>query len=596
MGDAVSRAGQWGKRTEPESGFAQLQVMSEATAQTQRTSMLPVLRSGSADVPESMLTRLTPEIGAQIFQWLDVSSRAALASCSAHLASTMRQCRRMQAGSLLHGGRLSEQASASWQASDRWLYQRVAKLAPEQGWQPAPAEFRTFDAREREALEAVGREAGSRFMHVNGLRCYQPVINGIAKVPGWQSLSLCYLRMNARQGLTELADALVPGDGGMRRELSLRIFGCEEAVAVRFPDDLCSQGLDLVELYLDQVIDPADLLPAFRSERTLQSLEILVESSVEDAAQVIEVIGKFFPDLRYFRLVSYQPFGISNHAWREFLTHHPKLEVLDINHLQLDRSEAPLDFLPLKVSELILSDFHLADPDSKLATWIRDNRHLDSLEIELADLSMTDVNPAAAQVRNRLLQSMATNASLSALKLKGDAWMSFIDENDPCDSFLSLLDAIISHPTLKTLQIPMPGVRGLENLWGGVALLHEHLLMDKLLALESLQPELRLTLGEFEMQPIECKVLVLGSHQPLVQALSGWSKLERLPRTGEALVFMVTMSVWGDGAFKRFIRFCALPADRQQRYLLDLARQGSLVEGSQRIIRIDPDDGDKFDA
>lgn len=595
MGDAVSRAGQWGKRAEPESGFTQVQVIPEASKQTQLTSTLPVLRSGGADVPDSMLTQLALEIGAQIFQWLDVSSRVALASCSVHLASTMRQCRRMQAGSLLHGGKLSEQASASWQASDRWLYQRVAKLAPEQGWQPAPAELRTFDAREREALEAVGREAGSRFMHVNGLRCYQPVINGIAKVPGWQSLSLCYLRMNARQGLTELAGALVPGDGGMRRELSLRIFGCEEAVVFRFPDDLRSQGLDLVELYLDQVIDPADLLPGFRNERTLQSLEILVESSVEDAAQVIEVIGKFFPDLRYFRLVSYQPFGISPHAWREFVIHHPKLEVLDINHLQLDRSEVPLDFQPLRLSEFILTDFHLADPDSRLATWIRDNRYLDSLEIELDESVILNANSDEAQVRNRLLQSIATNASLSALKLKGDAWMSFIDENDPCDSFLSLLDAIISHPTLKTLQIPMPGVRGLQDLLNGVPLLHERLLMDKLLALESLQPELRLTLGEFEMQPIQYKSLVLGSDQPTIQRLSGWSKLERLPRPGEALVLMVTMSVWGDGAFRRFIRFCALPADRQQRYLLDLARQGSLVEGSVRVIRIDPDESDKFD-
>lgn len=581
MADATGKAGQWGKRDKPDTGFEDVgrNAADISESRLQMRSEEPMDRTPGLDT-------LSLEIHAELFHWLDARARACVALCSTHLSRCARLVRRIEAGTLLDRGQTRPQAWEQRCLSEGWLQDKSAEVARARGWQHFPIDFRDFNAGEYLTLEALGIEAGARFMHINGLRCHQPLLDGIVKASGWQSLSACYSRRELQQGLNALAKALAPGDPAMRRELSLRVFDCEEKFAIDFPIRLNAQCLDLVELYLDQVIDPADLLPCFSAEHRLQSLEILVEASVPDAAQVVVTIGRNFPELRYFRLVSYQPFGIAPHVLSDFFSHHPKLNVLDLNHVHFGLTDVALDFSLLNVNELILNDFHLADPDRAFEAWIARTSQLEKLEIELHKSALTNGDPAEEQVRNRLLDAMASNAALTELRLKGEAWVSGGDDLPPCDSFLSLMDSILSHPTLDVLQIPVSDIRGTEDLLNGALRLVDSQLLDKLTALESLQPKLKLTLGEFEMETIRFKTSINGSDQRLMQSLQGWSKVSRMPGTEEVLEFKVTIPVWGDGAFRRFMKFCSLAPDRQQRYLIGLAKRGNLVEGSLKIVRL----------
>ncbi len=581
MADAASKAAGWGKRGRPDTGF-------DASSRNPADAGRPPLAMRAAEFIDRSpaMETLSLELHAELFQWLDARARACVARCSAQLARRVRLVRRIEAGTLLEGGQTRAHALEGRHASDRWLYDRAAKVAQTRGWQNFSIDFRDFDAGELVALEALGFEAGHRFTHINGQRCHQPVLDGIAKASGWQSLSASYSRKQLQQGLNSIAGALVPGDPELRRELSLCVFDCEERIAIDVPAGLRAHGLDLVELYLDQVIDPADLLPCFKDEGKLQSLEILVEPSVIDVAQVIEVIGRNFRELCYFRLVGYRPFGFAPHAWSTFLSSHSKLESLDLNHVHFGLHEYPLDLSLLKVKALVLDDFHLADPGRKLEAWIRDSHQLEKLEIELVKSALLRGDPAEVQVRNRLLEAIAANTALTELSLKGNGWMLDGDGGEPCDSFLSLMESIISHPHLHALQIPAFDIRGLDDLLNGASQLFDSPLMEKLTALESLQPTLRLTLGELAMEPILFKTSISGSDQALLPSLRNWSKVNRMPDAGEALQFSVAMRIWGEGAFRRFIKFCLLEPDRQQRYLIGLAKRGDLEEDSLKIVRV----------
>lgn len=580
MANATGKAGQWGKRSEPEGGFDG----GGSLAENAEDSLLR-MRSSAGD-GECLLDNLPLELHAELFSWLDARTRACVALCSSHLARRMRLVRRIEAGKLLEGGQLRVQACAEQRRSGQWLKSRADGVARTRGWQNLSLEFCEFDAGGLQALEAIGFEAGNRFLHIDGLQCHQAVLEGVARAPGWQSLTTSYSRHQLQSGLDALANAVVPGDPEVRRELSLRIFDCEKKLAFQFPENLRLQRLDLVELYMDQLIDPDEFLPCFNEEQFLQSLEILVDESVADAAVVFKTIGKHFTDLRYFRLVSYKPFGIEPGVWAEFLLHHTKLESLDLNHANFSLLGEALDFSQLKVRNLTLGEFHLADPGEKFERWIKENRQLVSLEIELAESALADNEPAKLQVRDRLLEAMAANSSLSDLKLKGEAWIVGGDDNQPCDSFLSLMDTIISHPKLTALQIPAFDIRSLDDLLNGAVWLRKSVLMEKLETLERLQPELRLTLGEFELETVRYKTSINGSDAQAMQALQGWSVINRAPSPGQALEFKIVMPIWGAGAFRRFIKFCALRPDRQQRYLISLARQGSLVDGSLKIVRV----------
>ena len=300
---------------------------------------------------------------------------------------------------------------------------------------------------------------------------------------------------------------------------------------------------------------------------------------------MLTTIGNDFPELRYFRLVSYSPFGITPALWSTFLSHHTKLQVLDLNHAHFGLHASALDFSLLKLSELTLGDFHLADPDGKFAAWIRDNRLLETLDIELSEAVVAVDDHEPAQVRDRLLQAIADNASLSTLRLKGEAWITDGDGTEPCDSFMSLIDSIGSHPRLIELQIPAFGIRVLEDFLNGADRLRESPLAEKLEALESLQPALKLTLGEFEMNTLQYQSTIDGRDLKLLDMLQGWPMIVRLPEKGEALKFTISMPVWGNGAFGRFMKFCSLAPDRQLRYLIFRARQGHLVDGSLQTVR-----------
>lgn len=578
MGDRTICGGQWGKRECPEAGF------DECGSRHTNAGASPLRPSDGNREPA--LHALPLNVHAELFHWLDAHSRACVAQSSSLLACRLRLVRRMEAGPLLEGGRIRPQALEARRASDQWLYEKSAKFIRSCGWQNFSVDFEQFDPDERQALEAIGFEAGYRFLHIDGLRCHQPVLNGVVKASGWQSLSACYQRDQLQQGLNDLATAIVPRDTEMRRELSLRIFDCHEKLPFIYPGKLRSQGLDLVELYLDQVIDPAQFLRCFCNEQGIESLEILVEQSVADAAVVIDTVGRNFPELRYFRLVSYQAFGIAADAWSEFLSHHPNLDTLDLNHAHFSLRGAALDFSLLPVTELVLTDFHLSDPGEGLAAWIKNKRPLNVLEIELASSALEGAEPAEMQVRDKLLEAIAANVSLSDLRLRGEAWLSNGDDVQACDSFLSLLDALIGFSTLTSLQIPAFGIRDMDDLLNGAVQLRESReWMEKLETLERLRPGLELTLGEFELRPVRYRTSIPGSDPKAMQALRGWPAINRVPSPGESLEFEIDMPVWGDGAFRRFIKFCALQPDRQQRYLIGLAKGGNLVEGSLKIVK-----------
>lgn len=580
MAIAAGKVEQWGKRNEPDGGFDEVGRLPENASDTP----LGMRAAGPGD-GACLLDQLPLELHAELFSWLDARARACVALCSSPLARRMRLVRRIAAGALLECGQVRAQALAEQRMSAQWLKSMAAGVAQTRGWQNFSVDFCEFEAGGRQALQALGFEAGNRFLHIDGLHCHQAVLEGVALAPGWQSLTACYSRDQLQSGLDSLAFAGAPGDPDMRRELSLRIFGCEKKFAFCFPKKLRLQGVDLVDLYMDQIIDPAEFLPCFNEEKSLQSLEILVEQSAAEAAVVFKAIGKSFPDLRYFRLVSYKPFGIEPGTWAEFLLHHTKLDSLDLNHANFGLLHGSLDFSRLRVRNLTLSDFHLADPERGFETWIKENRQLVALDIELAESELPDSDPEKAQVRDRLLDAMETNSSLSVLRLKGEAWIAGSDEGEPCDSFLSLMDAIISHSKLTALQIPAFDIRGLEDLLNGAAWLRKSVLMEKLETLERLQPDLRLTLGEFELEKIRYKTSINGGDVKAMQALQNWSMINCVPSPGQALEFRVDMSIWGGGAFRRFIKFCAMRPDRQQRYLIGLARQGNLVEGSLKIVR-----------
>lgn len=572
MRNVTGTAQSWGKRACPDDGFDH----HDSGKGGNSSPMPPTAIQGLNNLPTDIL--------GQLIRWIDERVRAQLEICSKRLRDDVRTLRWMNAGPVFLGARITPQASEQRRASDRWLYRENAKVFPlGSGWCDLSTRFPEDVDGGHDTLRATGRGAGYRFDHINADSCYQPVVEGIVQARGWRSLSLCYRRADLQQGLDGLAAASITHDSTVGRDLSLTVSDCSTPAPFRYPDRLRADGLNVVELHLDDVIDPEELLFSFKHARSLLRLGVDLEESVRDPAVVLEAIGDGFPDLAFFRLCVCRPFGIAPERWSSFHHHHPKLDVLILQNLDLGLHGAVLDFNKLRVRDLILHDFSPADPEGRLAAWIAGSYSLGCLEIELEAAAFQHGDSRCIEVRDELLQAMAANPALKKLTLRGEGWTVQAGRVRQADPFLALLNSLADRAQLTALQIPAFNIKCYEDFLKTALILRESPLMPYLEALEKRLPTLSLTLGEFTLRPLLHAIAIPGNHPELGAALDQWPAISQKPGEREILSFSVRLSTWGEGAFRRFIDFCTLRAEDRKRYLLSRAKEGHLVEDSLRI-------------
>ncbi len=572
MRNVTGTAQSWGKRSCPDDGFDHHD---------------PCKGGGASPIPPTItqeLNNLPRDILGQLIRWLDARTRAQLEICSRRLRDDVRTLRWMNAGPVFMGARVTPQASEQRRASDQWLYWKAAKVFHMgSGWSDLSTRFPEAVDGRLDTLRATGRCAGYRFDHINADSCYQPVVEGIVQTRGWRSLSLCYRRADLQRGLDDLAVASITHDSVLGRDLSLTVSDCSTPAPFRYPDKLRADGLNVVELHLDDVIDPEEFLSSFKHARSLLRLEVDLEESVGEPAVVIEAIGDGFPDLAFFRLCACRPFGIAPERWSSFHHHHPKLDVLILQNLHLGLHGAVLDFTKLRVRDLILHDVYPADPEGRLAAWIAGSYSLDCLEIELEAAAFQHGDSRCIEVRDEWLRAMAANPALKKLALRGEGWTVHAGRVRHADPFLALLKSLADRAQLTALQIPAFDIKYHEDFLKTALVLRESPLMPFLEALEKRLPKLSLTLGEFILCPMLRAIAIPGNHPELVAALDQWPAICQKPGEHEVLSFSVRLPTWGEGAFRRFIDFCILRPEDRNRYLLGLAKEGHLVEDSLRI-------------
>ena len=542
MSDATGRVHQAGKRPQPEDGFG-------TSASGKAADALPM-----AAVIRPRLDKLGLEIIGELARWLDARALARLENCSKQLCNDLRQLRWISAGPLILGTRYAANALEKRRASDQWLTRQKAKALPmsERG-NDRSGKFPDTGDSEAPSLRAIGWDAGRRFDHIHADHCHPLALEGIVQASGWRSLSVCFDRSRLQQGLDALANSLVCDEPLRQRELSLQISGCNEKSDFRYPGKFRAKGLDLVDLYLEDVTDPENFLCCFTGEASLLRLGVDVDRSVNDPAIVVKTIVNAFPELVFFELLAHESFAIAPDIWSSFHMHHPKIAALSIRHLHLGLKGMVPDFGRCCVRELTLQNFFPSDPDGCFAAWIKGSYTLQTLEIELEAADFESSLVPKLLVRDRLLEAIAASPTLSKLSLKGSGWTMGGAGGQPCELLLSLLDSLAMRAGLTDLQIPAFGIGSFEDLLNSAGTLRASRLMSKLEHLERQMPTLRLTLGEY----------VLGS---VCQ---------------EVLEFKVRMPTWGDGAFRRFIDFCTLRPEARNRHLIGLAIEVYLVsEGS----------------
>jgi hypothetical protein len=572
MRNVTDTAQSWGKRACPDDGFDH----HDSGKGGNSSPIPPTATQGLNNLPTDIL--------GQLIRWLDARVCAQLEICSRRLRDDVRTLRWMNAGPVFVGARVTPQASEQRRASDRWLYRENAKVFHQgSGWSDLSTRFPEDVDGGHDTLRTTGRGAGYRFDHINADSCYQPVVEGIVQARGWRSLSLCYRRADLQQGLDGLAVASITHGPTVGRDLILTVSDCSTPAPFRYPDKLRADGLNVVELHLDDVVDPEEFLSSFKHARSLLRLGVDLEESVGDPAVVLEAIGDGFPDLAFFRLSAYQPFGIAPELWSRFHHHHPKLDVLILQNLDLGLHSAALDFTDLRVRDLILHDFFPADPEGRLAAWVAGSYSLDCLEIELEAAAFPHGDSRCIEVRDQWLRAIAANPALTKLSLKGEGWTMQTGRVRHADTFLALLNSLADRAQLTALQIPAFNIKYYEDILTTALILRDGPLMPYLEALEKRLPKLSLTLGEFTLSPLLHTIAIPGNHPELVAALDQWPAISQKPGEREILSFSVRLSTWGEGAFRRFIDFCILRADDRERYLLSLAKEGHLVEGSLRI-------------
>ncbi len=355
MRNVTDTAQSWGKRACPDDGFDH----HDSGKGGNSSPIPPTATQGLNNLPTDIL--------GQLIRWLDARVCAQLEICSRRLRDDVRTLRWMNAGPVFVGARVTPQASEQRRASDRWLYRENAKVFHQgSGWSDLSTRFPEDVDGGHDTLRTTGRGAGYRFDHINADSCYQPVVEGIVQARGWRSLSLCYRRADLQQGLDGLAVASITPGPPVCRYHNLTGSDCSTPAPFRYPDKLRADGLNVVELHLDDVVDPEEFLSSFKHARSLLRLGVDLEESVGDPAVVLEAIGDGFPDLAFFRLSAYQPFGIAPELWSRFHHHHPKLDVLILQNLDLGLHSAALDFTDLRVRDLTLHDFFPADPEGRL--------------------------------------------------------------------------------------------------------------------------------------------------------------------------------------------------------------------------------------